>query len=40
MCARVGNVKVWMDQHHLTRAYLETTTDLVATRLMQAIEGA
>jgi len=29
-----------MDQHHLTRAYLETTTDLVATRLMQAIEGA
>lgn len=38
--AEVGNVKVWMDQHHLTRAYIETTTELVAARLMRAIEGA
>lgn len=24
----IGNVRVWMDQHHLTRDYVETTTDL------------
>ncbi len=36
----IGNVKVWMDQHHLTRAYIETTTELVETRLMTAIERA
>ncbi|MFT4296610.1 MAG: acyltransferase family protein [Micropruina sp.] len=36
----IGNVRVWMDQHHLTRDYVETTTDLVRTRLMQAIERA
>lgn len=36
----IGNVRVWMDQHHLTRDYVETTTDLVRARLMQAIERA
>ncbi|MFT4215774.1 MAG: acyltransferase family protein [Micropruina sp.] len=36
----IGNVRVWMDQHHLTRDYVETTTDLVRARLMRAIERA
>lgn len=36
----IGNVRVWMDQHHLTRDYVETTTDLVRARLVQAIERA
>lgn len=36
----IGNVRVWMDQHHLTRAYVETTTELVVARVTQAIERA
>lgn len=36
----IGNVKVWMDNHHLTRDYVETTTELVLARVRQAIERA
>lgn len=36
----IGNVKVWMDNHHLTRDYVETTTELVLARVKQAIERA
>lgn len=36
----VGNVKVWMDQQHLTRAYVETTSEQIEARLMSASERA